>query len=71
MTSRFASICCQLRHLRGWQLVIDAVTMIAVGMLTMFVLLLASFQNFDSVLFESTLRYDTRTEMSQSPPGDG
>ena len=43
--------------------------MVAVGMLAMFALLLASFQNFDALLFESGLRYETR-ELSDRPPAD-
>lgn len=60
----------QLRQLSVVQLIIDIVMLAAVGMLAMFVLLLASFQNFDALFFESGLRYDDRAVIEQ-PRGDG
>ncbi len=71
MTPHLTTFRAQIRHLRVIPLIIDGVMMIAVGMLTMFVLLLASFQSFDAVLFESTLRYDSRADLSQPPSDDG
>jgi hypothetical protein len=49
------------------QLVIDFVMAGAVGVLSMFVLLLASFQSFDAVSFEAALRYETRLAADEKP----
>ena len=69
MTSWLTAFRVQLRHLRPFQLLVDLVMRTAVGALTMFVLLLASFQPFDALVFEAGLRYDTR-EVVDSPPTD-
>lgn len=70
MNRPLACLRVQLRHLSIVQLVVDTIAMIAVGMLAMFVLLLATFQGFDAVLFESGLRYDTR-EVVDAPSDEG
>lgn len=72
MTQRFTTARVQVRHLTAAPLLIDMITMVAVGMLTMFVLLLASFQIFDALHFESGLRYETRDDVADRPArGDG
>lgn len=54
----------QTRILSIVALVIDGLTMAAVGMLAMFVVLLASFLNVDALIFESGLRYDSRASLT-------
>lgn len=70
MTQRFPTARVQVRHLNAAPLLIDMITMVAVGMLTMFVLLLASFQIFDALHFESGLRYETRDDVTDRPDRD-
>jgi len=60
MSRPLISLHVQLRHLSVVQLILDALAMVAVGALAMFVVLLASFQNFNAVFFETGLRYETR-----------
>lgn len=61
-----AAFLAQTRVLSVAALVIDALMMAAVGMLAMFVVLLASFQNVDALLFESGLRYDSRASLTHN-----
>ena len=70
MTRRLSTLRFQLRHLSLPQILIDVVMTAAVGVLTMFVLLLASFQNFNAVFFETGLRYETRSAFDQQPPAE-
>lgn len=68
MIPRHASLRALLRHLSVPRFVIDFVMAAAVGMLSMFVLLLGSFQNFNAVSFEAGLRYETRLAADEKPP---
>lgn len=70
MIQRLAIHRAHVRHLSVVQLILDVVMQAAVGMLAMFVLLLASFQNFDALFFESGLRYDNRAVID-APTDDG
>jgi hypothetical protein len=67
MSARWVTARTQWRQLRLGPVILDTIMMTAVGMLSMFVLLLASFQNVDAVLFEAGLRYETRDTID--PPG--
>ncbi len=60
----------QVRHLRPLPILLDIVARAAIGALTLFIVLLASFQPFNAVTFEAGLRYDSR-EVVDEVTGDG